>query len=174
MTILEEPRYCLICGGEIDWMSPPGGGWWAHRLHPADGHTAEVDLSTSPVIEVISAEALAAIEEKHEATTNGLCSFCDIPFPCNAWTMLEQFHRLRIANAELVKKHNLMLEESITLGRQYNKASALAELWWEQQKTYEAEDTGIHDHEPAHRIASASVRACTRELCEALGLPLPE
>ncbi|MBF6358136.1 hypothetical protein IU449_26935 [Nocardia higoensis] len=32
---------CLTCGTPIDWVACPTGGWWAHRIHPADHHDAQ-------------------------------------------------------------------------------------------------------------------------------------
>ena len=31
---------CAICGGFIEYLAPPGGGWFAHEHHPEDGHDA--------------------------------------------------------------------------------------------------------------------------------------
>jgi NAD-dependent SIR2 family protein deacetylase len=31
---------CIHCGALIDWIECPTGSWWAHRIHPADGHDA--------------------------------------------------------------------------------------------------------------------------------------
>ena len=31
---------CSHCGALIDWIESPTGSWWAHRIHPADGHDA--------------------------------------------------------------------------------------------------------------------------------------
>ncbi|MCX4778129.1 hypothetical protein [Streptomyces sp. NBC_01264] len=31
---------CRPCGGGITWIDCPTGGWWAHDIHPADGHDA--------------------------------------------------------------------------------------------------------------------------------------
>lgn len=35
-----KPVKCLTCKGEIRWISCPTGGWWAHCIHPEDGHDA--------------------------------------------------------------------------------------------------------------------------------------
>lgn len=33
---------CRPCGGSITWIDcPHAGGWWAHNVHPTDGHDAE-------------------------------------------------------------------------------------------------------------------------------------
>ena len=29
---------CTVCGTIGDYIDAPGGGWWAHRTHPADDH----------------------------------------------------------------------------------------------------------------------------------------
>lgn len=34
------PSECSHCGAAIDWIECPTGSWWAHRIHPADGHDA--------------------------------------------------------------------------------------------------------------------------------------
>ncbi|MEU6674797.1 hypothetical protein [Streptomyces sp. NPDC046925] len=41
---------CERCGGPIDWIDCPTGGWWAHRLHPADHHDAEPPLRARYVV----------------------------------------------------------------------------------------------------------------------------
>lgn len=37
-----EPAPCIHCHGTARWIDCPTGGWWAHDVHPADGHDAEV------------------------------------------------------------------------------------------------------------------------------------
>lgn len=32
--------YCNPCGELIEWVDCPTGGWWAHWVHPDDGHDA--------------------------------------------------------------------------------------------------------------------------------------
>lgn len=39
LTYATEIDFCT-CGGLIEWISCPTGGWWAHMEHPADGHDA--------------------------------------------------------------------------------------------------------------------------------------
>lgn len=34
---------CRRCGGPAEWIDCPTGGWWAHDVHPADGHDAEAE-----------------------------------------------------------------------------------------------------------------------------------
>jgi hypothetical protein len=29
---------CTVCGQPGDYNDAPGGGWWSHRMHPADNH----------------------------------------------------------------------------------------------------------------------------------------
>jgi hypothetical protein len=36
-----EHGTCAACGGEIGFQDAPGGGWWIHDTHPADGHDAQ-------------------------------------------------------------------------------------------------------------------------------------
>lgn len=31
---------CAVCEASIEWVDCPTGGWWAHHVHPADGHDA--------------------------------------------------------------------------------------------------------------------------------------
>lgn len=33
---------CSPCGQEIVYIDSPYGGWWAHGVHPADGHDAAI------------------------------------------------------------------------------------------------------------------------------------
>lgn len=33
---------CLLCRTLVDWIDCPTGGWWVHRVHPVDGHDAEI------------------------------------------------------------------------------------------------------------------------------------
>lgn len=35
---------CLTCGTPIDWWECPTGGWWSHRIHPADHHDAQAPI----------------------------------------------------------------------------------------------------------------------------------
>jgi hypothetical protein len=32
---------CKRCQTKIGWVECPTGSWWAHEVHPADGHDAE-------------------------------------------------------------------------------------------------------------------------------------
>lgn len=32
---------CEVCGRLVTWVDCPTGGWWMHRVHPADDHDAE-------------------------------------------------------------------------------------------------------------------------------------
>ena len=34
---------CKICQSSVGWVSCPTGGWWAHLVHPDDGHDAYVE-----------------------------------------------------------------------------------------------------------------------------------
>lgn len=34
---------CTACGQPCGWIDCPTGGWWAHQIHPADGHDAAAD-----------------------------------------------------------------------------------------------------------------------------------
>lgn len=34
------PVTCTVCAQEIEWISCPTGGWWAHVKHSEDGHEA--------------------------------------------------------------------------------------------------------------------------------------
>lgn len=36
-----ERARCVTCGIGIRYQDAPGGGWWIHDTHPADGHDAE-------------------------------------------------------------------------------------------------------------------------------------
>jgi hypothetical protein len=29
---------CTVCQHDAHWIACPTGGWWAHAVHPADGH----------------------------------------------------------------------------------------------------------------------------------------
>ncbi len=31
---------CMTCESFIGWVDCPTGGWWAHEVHPLDGHDA--------------------------------------------------------------------------------------------------------------------------------------
>lgn len=39
-TAWRSGRHCDTCGGPIEWIECPTGGWWKHALHPEDGHDA--------------------------------------------------------------------------------------------------------------------------------------
>ncbi|WP_280430010.1 hypothetical protein [Nocardia brasiliensis] len=43
-TPLDIWTQCEDCGGRIDWIACPTGGWWAHADHPADGHDAVTSM----------------------------------------------------------------------------------------------------------------------------------
>lgn len=34
------PNACTTCGQPMQYVNAPTGGWWAHDVHPADGHDA--------------------------------------------------------------------------------------------------------------------------------------
>lgn len=34
---------CQQCKGAVEWIDSPTGGWWAHAVHPQDGHVAVVE-----------------------------------------------------------------------------------------------------------------------------------
>jgi len=34
---------CHVCGKLCEWIDCPTGGWWSHRVHPADDHDARTD-----------------------------------------------------------------------------------------------------------------------------------
>jgi hypothetical protein len=37
---MTELALCMTCESFIRWIDCPTGGWWAHEIHPADGHDA--------------------------------------------------------------------------------------------------------------------------------------
>lgn len=41
-----QPRYteCRTCEHPGEWVESPGGSWWAHLTHPADGHDFDAIL----------------------------------------------------------------------------------------------------------------------------------
>ncbi|WP_186818731.1 hypothetical protein [Nocardia ninae] len=43
-TPLDIWTQCEDCGGRINWLAAPTGGWWAHSAHPADNHDAVTSL----------------------------------------------------------------------------------------------------------------------------------
>jgi len=34
---------CRLCHQLCEWIPCPTGGWWAHKVHPADSHDADVE-----------------------------------------------------------------------------------------------------------------------------------
>jgi len=34
---------CQLCRKLVEWVDCPTGGWWAHRVHPADNHDVQID-----------------------------------------------------------------------------------------------------------------------------------
>lgn len=37
---LDYSEMCKNCGGRIQWVECPTGGWWSHEVHPEDDHDA--------------------------------------------------------------------------------------------------------------------------------------
>lgn len=74
---------CERCGGPVEWIDCPTGGWWAHRLHPADGHDAapplrdryavalnsELDEEPQPVTAQRLADAVVEVNEADRSDT---------------------------------------------------------------------------------------------------------
>ncbi len=80
---------CERCGGPVDWVDCPTGGWWAHRLHPADGHDAAPPLRARYTVAIrseldeeprpVTAEQLAqAVMEVNEASTCDASAVIDL------------------------------------------------------------------------------------------------
>jgi hypothetical protein len=43
LSVALEDR-CRVCGGSINWIDAPTGGWWQHAAHPADDHDAVLEM----------------------------------------------------------------------------------------------------------------------------------
>lgn len=51
--VTPEPEHgdlaqCTICHEAMEFLSSPSGSWWAHLVHPADGHDAQFGVAPEP------------------------------------------------------------------------------------------------------------------------------
>ena len=49
LRALAARRDCLTCGNKAQWIECPTGGWWAHLIHPEDGHDVSTEVAMAPI-----------------------------------------------------------------------------------------------------------------------------
>lgn len=72
------------CGGQIDYIDAPTGGWWAHQNHPADHHDAVPSAADSQPIMTgglmrCCTLTLSQTPGATEEPTSRDCSYCHHP-----------------------------------------------------------------------------------------------